>query len=96
MKCLPSLLEEEYVSRLLRARTSGGALLLASATHIVLTVAVITSVMPVASYLGATLCVLPITCFLARLYTLSVASACEARTQLSEVKSLRRFRFPPS
>ena len=116
MKCLPSLaprpsqlgirqIEEEYQARLAtrmqRVRASGGALLLAAATHILLTAAFIGgaikrgSLFPVeyvASYLGVTVCVLPITCFLVRLYRLSVADAREARAQVLELESLGRKR----
>jgi hypothetical protein len=93
---LASFAEQEYVTRLLRVRATGGALLLASVTHIVLTAALISGVMRVVPYLGATLCVLPLTCYLARLYTISVAGACEARTQLTQSRSLRRLRSHPS
>lgn len=98
-------IEDEYrqrwASRVQSVRVSGGALLLSVATHVVLTAAFIAGVIKrgslfpiehVASFLGATLCVLPVTCFLARLYTHSLDGAREARTQLIELESLQRKR----
>jgi hypothetical protein len=82
-----------------RVRVSGGALLLALATHCVLTAPLIATFIErgsllalddFASHLGANLCALPITCFLARLYTHNRTRAQQARSHLAELDSLRR------
>jgi hypothetical protein len=95
--------EQEYqarrASRVQRVRVSGGALLLALATHCVLTAPLVALVMErgslpalddFASHLGVNLCALPITCFLARLYIHNRRRAQQARSQLAELDSLRK------
>ena len=114
MRCLPSAddstsqlgirqVEREYrkryANRLQRARISGRALLLAGATHALLTAPIIAtiiergSVLPVqllSPYLDATVCVLPFTYSLGLLYAHSRVGARQARTQLMELECLLR------
>lgn len=90
--------QARYASRVQRVRISGAALLLAVATHGVLTSAFVAAVIErgslfplghFASYLGANLCALPITCFLARLYAHNRSRARQADVHIAELESLR-------
>jgi hypothetical protein len=77
--------QQRYASRVRRARISGVVLLLGIATQLLLTAALVTRVVDLKSYLGATACVLPTTCFLLGIYVHSRAGAREAREQLVEL-----------
>jgi hypothetical protein len=96
MNCLPSpsgirqVAQEYYASRVRRARLSAGVLLLASATHLLMTACLVTKVMDIAAYVGATICVLPLTCCLARAYAHMRASVRQARVRLAEIECLLR------
>ena len=79
-----------------RVWVSGGALLLAAFTHAFLIAAFIASINDraaafpgAARYAGAFIGVLPITYFLARIYTHSRADARQARVWLAELRALK-------
>lgn len=82
--------QQRHASRVLLARVSGWALLLASATHVALIAAPLKSMIEQGSllaagqltpYVSATLCVLPFTCLLARIYLNSQAPVGRARAE---------------